>query len=183
MSHPLAGLTAGRLRSLFFPMLLLTLGMMFVLNWLAVPLETEAAPYGIISYELAGSASRSAKIIASWDDTARQLAAFSLGLDFLFLVVYSTTIGLACVWAAGVLQSLGWRLAIVGIPLAWGTWLAAALDALENVGLTIILFGGSAQFWAPIARWAALAKFAVIFAGLTYSFLGLVVYLVNRTRN
>ncbi len=183
MSHPLAGLPAGRLRSLFIPMLLLTLAIMFILNWVAAPLETEAAAYGIISYELAGSAPRSAEVIASWDNSARQLAAFSLGLDFLFLLVYSTTIALACVWAAGVLQSLGWRLAVVGIPLAWGSWLAAALDALENVGLTIILFGGSAQYWAPIARWAALAKFAIIFAGLTYSFLGLVVYLVNRTRN
>lgn len=183
MIHPLAGLSADRLRKFFPPLLILTLTIMLIMNWVALPLETEAAPYGIISYELAGNASRAANIIASWDESARLHAAFSLGLDFLFLVVYSTTIGLACVWAAGVLRTRRWQLAAMGVPLAWGSWLAAGLDALENVGLTIILFEGSAIFWAPIARWVAIAKFAIVFAGLTFAFLGLVVYLMTKTRN
>ncbi len=181
MSYPLASLSTVGFRRIFIPMLLLTFGMMLVMNFVAVPLETDAAPYGIISYELAGSASRSAKIVASWDDTARLRASFSLGLDYLFLVIYSTTIGLACVWAASILRSNGWRMAVIGSPLAWGLWLAAALDALENAGLTIILFGGDALCWAPIARWAALAKFAIILVGITYAFLGLIVSLANRT--
>lgn len=154
---------------------------MVVMSWVGLPLETQAAPYGIISYELAGNAPESLSILASWDEGARTHAAFSLGLDYLFLVLYSTTIGLACIWAAMVLKANNWRLAMVGIPLAWGLWLAALLDGVENVALVSILFGSDAQYWSLVARWCAVIKFGIIFIGLTYAFLGAAVYLSSKT--
>jgi len=50
-------------------------------------------------FEFAGSLESAVKIIRSWDEAVRILAAFSIGLDFLFLILYSTTIGLACLWS------------------------------------------------------------------------------------
>ena len=174
MKHPFSNIPPGKMRYAFIPLLAATLVLMFVMNLAALPLETEAAPYGIISFELAGSAAKSYQIIASWDESARLHAAFNIGLDYLFLALYSTTVGLACVWAGGVLKSRAVWLAAFGVPLAWGQWLAATLDAIENTGLTLILFGGEAQFWAPVVRSAAIIKFAIIFVGLSYAFLGLV---------
>lgn len=174
MKHPFSEIPVGKLRYIFIPLLATTLLMMFIMNMIALPLETSAAPYGIISYELAGSAAKSHEIVTSWDEAAQLRAAFSIGLDYLFLAVYSTTIGLACVWAGGILLSRSTWLAAMGIPLAWGQWLAALLDAIENVGLIQILFGSSAHIWAPAARLCAVAKFAIIITGLTYAFLGLV---------
>lgn len=183
VNHPCSSLPSRSRSRVFFPLLALTILMMVVMNQIALPLETDAAPYGIISFELAGDAAASRNIIASWDETARIHAAFSLGLDYLFLVVYSTTIGLACIWTVDVLESNSWRLAGIGITLAWGLWFAALLDGIENTGLIWILFGGSAQYWAFAARWCALVKFGLIFAGLTYAFLGLAVYFSSKARS
>jgi hypothetical protein len=104
-------------------------------------------------------------------------AAFLQGLDFLFLAVYSTTLSLGCLWARRVIVERGWPLAFLGVPLAWGQWLAAACDAIENVALAALLFGGPASPW-PQAAWACAAvKFALIFLGLVYVFYGLAVRL------
>ena len=72
-------------------------------------------------------------IIDAWNETDRIRAGFSLGFDYLYMPVYSTTIALACVLAAGVLKSKAWR--SIGVLLAWGLWIAAIFDAIENVAL------------------------------------------------
>ena len=91
---------------------------------IVAPLITAAAPYGIISYELAGGVIEAEAILASWDAVGRAHAAFSLGFDFLFMLAYSTTIALACLWAADVLAARSWPLVSFGVPLTWGAWLA-----------------------------------------------------------
>jgi hypothetical protein len=57
-------------------------------------------------------------MVASWDQSAQLHAAFSLGLDYLYLPLYAVTIALACVWAAaGGLRP--WRMAArLGFVLA-----------------------------------------------------------------
>lgn len=180
MRHPLDSLTPGKRKLVFWSLFVLTLVIMVLLNLVGAPLITASAPYGIVSYELAGSLSRAEAILASWDPEARAHAAFSLGFDYLFLLAYSTTIALACLWSAGVLKARGWSLAALGAPLAWGQWLAALLDALENLALTVILFNAPASPWPEIARWSAILKFTLVFAGMVYAFLGLAVSLVQR---
>jgi hypothetical protein len=175
MKHPLQMIPASNQRTVFIVLLAATLVLMVLMNAIGAPLITETAPSGIISYELAGSLQNAREIIASWDEPARIRAAFSLGLDFLFLAVYSTTIGLGCLLAGNVLSRRSWPLVALSVPLAWGQWLAALADALENTGLTLILFGSQTGYLALVTRWSAIIKFALIFAGLIYAFLGLVV--------
>lgn len=174
MRHPLGQIPKTLVRPLFWSLLILTLLLMVMMNLVGARLETEAAPNGIISFELAGNPEISLKILGSWDELARQKAAFSLGLDYLFMVVYSTTIGLGCILAGRALDVREISLAKAGIPLAWGQWTAAGFDAIENFGLILILFRGDAQLWSPLARWCAILKFSLIFLGIAYSFLGLV---------
>jgi len=180
MVHPFQRIPVAEIRSVFIPLLVFTLVLMWLMTRVGAPLETSAAPYGIISFELAGTPASVEKILASWDENAQLHAAFSLGLDYLYMVVYSTTIALGCIWAAWVLRSRSWPLAGLGAFLAWGQWLAAVLDGIENAGLTIMLFSGSSELWALLARWCAISKFALIFFGLTWVFFGLVVRLVVK---
>ncbi len=140
MRHPFQSIPADKRPAVFWPLLLITLFLLVLLNMEGKPMVTPAAPLGIVSYELAGSVSRAQEILASWDQRAQLSAAFSLGLDYVFMLAYSTTIGLACVWTADALRRRGWPLASVGAPLAWGLWLAAAFDATENIALVVILF-------------------------------------------
>lgn len=108
------------------------------------------------------------QVIKSWGEAAKIRAAFSLGLDFLFLIVYSTTIGLACVWAAKVVQIRELPLVNVGILLAWGQWLAALLDILENIALVIILFDPVKTNWSQLAKLCAISKFSLVILGMLY---------------
>jgi hypothetical protein len=128
-------------------------------------LHTDAAPAGIISFELAGDGSSALAILDSWDQPAKLHAAFSLGLDFLFLIMYSTALSLGCIWASGLSIS---PLTGLGTYLAWGQWIAALFDGLENTALFIIMVQSPASPWPQIARLAATVKFSMIALGLLY---------------
>ena len=109
-----------------------------------------------------GSMENSIAILDSWDQNAQKLAAFSLGIDFLFLISYSTTIALACIWAADVLMGRSALLGALGLLLAWGQWFAAFLDAIENSMLMIILLNASMPLVPETAKWCAVAKFSLV---------------------
>lgn len=159
---------------LFWLFLAATLFVMIVLNQVNVPLKTAAAPAGIVSFELAGSPTNAQIILDSWDQQAQMYAAFSLGFDYLFLVLYSATIGLACVWSADILRRHRFPPHWLGISLAWGMWLAAGLDAVENFSLYKVLFDTASSPWPEIARWCALPKFGLVLLGIIYGVGGLI---------
>src|SRR5688572_9250587 len=84
---------------------LYVLGAVFIvltiaLSWIGSPLVTPAAPLGIVSFELAGTAARVEEILASWPEHARGAALFLQGLDYLYLLVYPVLLSLGCLAAA-----------------------------------------------------------------------------------
>ncbi len=178
--HPLQALAVGRRRVVFVPLLALTIGLMGVLGVADGWLRTEAAPQGIVSFELAGDAGTAQRILDSWDGHARVVVGFVQGLDTLFLLAYSTTIALGCVWAADVLRAAAPGLAALGPGVAWGQWVAAGLDAVENAALLVMLFGGVAAPWPRVAWGCAVPKFGLIGAGLLYALVGAIVRLARR---
>lgn len=164
----------------FWPLLGLTILLMIVFGITGAPLTTAAAPYGVVSFELAGTVENMREILASWDAQTQLRAAFGLGLDYLFMVVYASTLIFGCGLATRVLQRSKWPLVRFGNPLAWGVILAALLDAVENVALTTIIFGTVASPWPEVARWCAIPKFGLIFIGIVFVIYGGVVALVER---
>lgn len=180
MNHPFLKLSPHDRRPVFYILFGLTLALLVFMNFQAYPLITPAAPYGIVSYELAGTVSQAQAILDSWDPAARLSAAFSLGFDYLFMLVYSTTLSLACAWAGTVLSGRRWPFASSGVLLAWGAWLAALFDAMENLALTVILFGSVVSPWPWLAWICAISKFGLIFIGMTYGILAWVVSWVGR---
>lgn len=151
-----------------------------VFNWIGAPLTTPAAPWGMISYQLARTPEQVQAILASWDALTRQAAAFCLGLDYLFMPAYALAIGLAARWVGVALKQRGWPLASAGIPLAWGLWLAALLDGIENAFQAAMLFGSSNALLPGLTWLAALVKYALVFAALVYVFYALAVRLGIR---
>jgi len=180
MHHPLENIHPQNFKLYFWLFLAATLAIMAIMNVVGAPLITPQAPAGIISYELSGAVPKAEFILNSWDQNARLHAAFSLGFDYLFMLAYSTTIALACLWAGRMAQRRKWPLAGMARPLAWTQWLAALLDGIENLGLILILFGPVIDPWPVIARWCAILKFSLIFLGMIYAFYGLVVSLLPR---
>ncbi len=178
--HPFEFIPPGWWSRFFWPLLALTVLMIIVFSVTGAPLTNAVASYGVVSFELAGTVENAQKILNSWNANTQIRAAFGLGLDYLFMVVYASTIAFGCGIAARVLDRNGWPLVRLGNYLSWGVILAALLDAVENLALTILIFGAVVPPWPEIARWCAMIKFALIFIGIVYAIFGGVVALVER---
>ena len=178
--HPFDFLPTRYWQRFFWSLLGLTIVLMIVFGISGAPLTTTAAPYGVVSFELAGSVEKTDLILSSWDADVQLRAAFGLGLDYLFMAVYASTIALGCGIAAQVLRRTGWPLGSWGSLLGWAVILAAILDSIENFALTTLIFGSVDSPWPEIARWCAIFKFTLIFIGIVYVTYGGVVALVVR---
>jgi hypothetical protein len=165
VTHPLSRIAPHHRRTVFVILLVATLVIMVVLNMTGNHLRTAEAPAAIVSYELAGTAEKAEAILNSWDNEAKAYAGFNLGFDYLWMPFYSTTIALGLVWAISALRLKGTAATILTF-LAWGQWLAAILDAIENTALSIMLFGQPAAPWPLIAYWSATIKFALVIIGI-----------------
>ena len=156
----------------FFVLLVLTIVVMAVEQISGAPLKTDAAPSGIVSFELAGTLPAAQKILASWDAPTRVYAGLNLGLDFLFIAAYASCIGLGCVLVARRLARQSAVVTFFGVVLAWAIWLAALLDCTENYALIQLLLGSQQAAFAAIAQWCAIPKFLIVGLGILYVVLG-----------
>jgi hypothetical protein len=172
MTHPLAALASEKRVRWFVPLLIATLLLTFLFRFIGPAKPT------IVDFELAGSVPNAQSIIDAWSETDRIRAGFSLGIDYLYMPVYSTTIALACVLAASVLKSKAWR--SIGMLLAWGLWAAAFFDAIENVALFTELLGNNVVPYPQIAQMCATIKFGLILAGLLYAVVGVIAKVTAR---
>ncbi len=178
--HPFDLIAPGKLRRYFLPSVGLYAALQILFGLLDMPLRTAAAPNGIVSFELAANATAAQSILVSWNEAARLDAAFGLGIDYLFMLAYSTMIGLACIWSERSLRALGWPAGWLGGWLAWGVWAAAAFDAIENAMLIIQLFAGGADTYAAVGALCATVKFLLIALGILYMGYGGAAWLTSR---
>jgi hypothetical protein len=162
--HPLEAIPEGRRPWVFVALVVLTLGFGRVMD---PPPKTEAAPWGIVSLEFAGSTDKVRRILESWGEEGKAKALRNTRLDYAFLLLYSTTIAAECLWGSRVFGS-GRCSREAGVVLAWGQVLTALLDATENVALLRVLEGPVEEPWPKVAFWCALPKFALIVAGVVY---------------
>ena len=140
------------------------------------------ARWGIVSFELARTPERAQAIVDSWAGPAREAALLSLGLDYLYLVLYPLAIGLGAVLVAQRLAPR-WRLgALFGLLCAWAVLAAGFLDAAENYALIRVLRGEVLARWTALAYHCAVAKFGLVLLGLVYLILGAILGLVLPKR-
>ncbi len=180
--YPFSWLTITSQRPAFGLGIFLTVILMAAIHVTNLPLENTTAPYGMVSFQLAGNLSGALRILASWNQEAMTSAALNLGIDYLYMVVYSTTIGLGCTLLSRRLAYHSSLLALVGVGLSWGIFAALVLDALENYMLILLLFGDRQIIFPVIARWCAIPKFVIVLAALTYLVSGGVFALAIRSR-
>lgn len=180
LRHPFEWLTESKLLIMFLMFLSLTLLVMVGLILLGRPLETDIAPYGIVSFELAGNLSAARDITQSWGETGRVYAGLNLGLDYLYIVAYSSCIGLGCVLVARAQSQQNKQFANIGVIIAWGQLVAGLIDAMENYALIQILLGAETNILAVGARVCALLKFVIIAIGVAYVLIGLAMITIAK---
>jgi hypothetical protein len=137
------------------------------------PLKTEAAPGGIVSFELIGTLEGSQRIINSWKDDKIIYAGINMGLDFLFLSLYSITIALACLLVSARLPGHWIFFRRVGIWMAVAVIIAGLLDIFENIALIKLLLGSENEILPLFANWCAIPKFLIIILAIIYVITGL----------
>ncbi len=180
--HPFQWLSTSAQKPAFVALLVLTLVLMVSLQLLGAPLQTNAAPSGIVSFEFAGDLNVARQMLDSWGQRGQVFAALNLGLDYLFLVAYGCSIGLGCMLVARNLTHRVTSLSSMGMFLSWAQLVAPVLDAVENYALIQLLLGSEREFWPTIAYWCALPKFLIVAAGLVYVVLGAALVLLARLR-
>ena len=156
MQHPFQKISYDKYLNLFFPLLSLTIILAVLMS--VIPLQPDMMSFAL----------NSLKVIKYWDEAAKIRAAFVMGLDFFYLIVYSTTLSLACIGAIQVFATVRspWR--SIGIYIAWSQWVAGCFDMIENFALTNILFNNINEMLPLIAKWCAILKIILIVLGLTY---------------
>lgn len=183
MAHPFTWLPLSVHRRAFVMFLVLALVLLVAMRALDAPLKNVVSPSGIVSFELAGELRLAQRIVEAWGPAGRVYAGLSLGLDYLFMVAYASSISLGCVLVAhSSAQRAAW-VARLGVALAWAVWAAALLDAVENWALIQVLLGSQAPGWPAVARGCALPKFAIVALGLVYIGGGAIVALGTKLRS
>ena len=158
----------------------LTIIIFFSLKYFGNPLITNHAPSGIISFELAKDNDQSIAIISSWDLNAKVNAGLILGIDFLFLVVYSIFFSTACYLVAQKYINKINLLYRTGLLIAKLQFVAALFDTIENIALIKLLLGSNNSIFPTIAYYFASIKFVIIAIGIIYIIIGLLTALFQK---
>ena len=138
---------------------------------------------GILSFELAKDFNISKTILNSWNTKSKICAGISLGLDFLFLMIYPLLIALLI----HKLNEIIWKghsFYLVGIILLFSQLLTTILDTIENIGLIQLLLGSTNSNWSLIAYYCAFIKFTIISITLIYLAINFILLIIkNTTKN
>jgi hypothetical protein len=150
----------------------LAVGVMVCMYIIGMPLQTKTAPQGIISFEFAGSLENAQQMIGSWGKDGPLYAGLNMGLDYLYLVLYSCALGLGCVVVARGFLNRCRFIVIMGIILSWAQICAALLDVVENLALIRVLLGSGSELWPALALSCAVPKFVFVTMGALYCLIG-----------
>jgi hypothetical protein len=176
MKHPLEFFPVHLRKPFFLAFLFLTLLLFAIFQILDQPLRTDAAPFGIVSFELAGTPLAAREITESWKqlslllsasgepnpdivNVAYVFAAFGLGLDYLFMPVYALALSFATLLAAQ--KHVGWIHSLL-VLAGYGAFAAALFDVVENYALFQVLLGRVDASYPEIAAFCAAIKFSLI---------------------
>jgi hypothetical protein len=164
-------------KQIFLGLLAWTLILFAIFQVLNTSLITPAAPAGIVSHQFAWTVEKAHAILASWVGRSSLFAAFSLGLDYLFIPSYALTVGLGALLAAGRHSA---RLRQLGTWALYGVCTSALFDALENIGQARQLLIGDVG--APVIFLTGICasiKFGLLLVAILY---GVVAGLLPKTR-
>jgi hypothetical protein len=163
MRHPFDRVPRDKRRLVVIGLVTATLAVMAALKAIDASLETAPTPHGIVSFEVCAFDQSCARAVDAYRPV-RLAAGMSLGLDYLFMPLYAAAIAASLVFVAG---RRGPRARSIAALLAWGSFVAALFDAIENAALYGMLAADRAT---PALAWTAAifatAKFALIFAAL-----------------
>ena len=165
MQHPFCKIgrqTLGNVLPRLTALLLVSGALMALLD---TPLRGEASPWGIVSFELAGTPYDALRILLAWEQAdAIGHAKLIQWADFVYLIIYGSFFATLAAWAGAVLGDAKWS-----SRAAWAATLAALFDVLENVVLLFEIQRMTTPApWPQLAAAFATTKFALLALSTLY---------------
>jgi hypothetical protein len=141
-----------------FWLLLLMVILIFIMQVLS-------PPPSIVPFEFASTFEEAEAWLRKWGYTGQRQAIIQTYVDFLFLMVYATTLALFCFRLAREQEDF-YR--SISLFLGWSMFVAGLLDAIENVAMLQTLYGNQSDFFPLLSSYTALGKFLIIGIGFIY---------------
>jgi len=148
-----------------------------------VYMQNEITPYGIISFEFINTIEASNAAIQAWGATGQIATAISVGLDFLYLVMY-TSVG--CIFLAITSEKVSAISPSFGKALLTAAYLfpiVGLLDVIENYSLIQLLLGSQDSIWPTTAYYSAMTKFSGLVVALVFVIVGQVYAKLNGSNS
>ena len=135
----------------------------------------------IVRFEIAGTPAKAQVLLDEWVGlglTDKLLS--SIYWDYPFILLYTLTLALGCLWAAG----------LTGYPtfkrtaswLVGGVCLAGLSDVVENLAMTYSIRQAPQAWSTRLAETTAYLKFGLLVAGLLFVAICFVVALLHRAK-
>lgn len=136
--------------------------------WETLPLQTAAAPLGILSFELAGQPFIVTSIRSTWGPVGITRAAFATGLGALLALACWAFLSVVTLIAADHIRPTNRAVSGAGTILAWVQFVAFAAAIGEEM-LLMRQLTGDVSWVVPATRLCAEAKYAVWLGGGFYT--------------
>ena len=165
----MALLSAGEASRLLRVFAVLFVPVMLVMRVLDSGLRTSSAAHGIVSFEFCAYSASCAQQIEDWAVRGQQLAMLSLGVDYLFILLY---VGL--LWLALMRLAVSQPAGLQGLSrlFAYLVVVAGVADCLENYALIQVLLNRLIQPYADFAAMCASIKFTLLLLSLGWLCVG-----------
>lgn len=167
------GSTRTDFRKLFWALLALQVPTLVALAVIDQGLKNPVTPGGIISFEFCGYTGSCETALSAWGAQGQALATLSLGLDYLFLLLYA---GFICVGLLRVVPHVPAALKRMTTYVAWLALGAGLADACENYALIRVVLDQSGEAFGVIGSRLATLKFLILGISLPWLLFTAVVY-------
>jgi len=151
------------MQKVFMVSLIGTIVLIISLQIIGRNLVTPLSPMGIVSFEFSSNMQNADSIMSSWNETGKISAALNLGLDYLFILMYTTTLLSGCIVLTKCASyEKGKTIKYLSKVMIISSVVAALLDVIENFALIRILTGNGSDNLAALAMYCAIPKFILV---------------------
>ena len=157
------------LRNIFIVAVLLSSISIIFLQIIGSQLITDVSPLGIVSFEFAGDLNQAHLILNSWGVQGKLYAGIDLGIDYLFILVYSITLICGSLLVTKKSSNKSGYLKYFGLAMAILSIIAGLFDCVENYALIKVLLGNGSD---------ELANLAYCLASLKFIFVGVIIFYI-----
>ena len=162
MIHPLTQIKPARRTHYFYPLLGLTLLLLLVMNFVGLPLNPLHHPRHRLLPFAATPPTPTQMLQLLVIRRARPRRLYPRGSTSSSPLPIPPRSDWPVSWPLPSSSAAARPSPVLGAPLAWGLWIAALLDFVENFALVILLFGWVQSPWPQIAAVCAAIKFALL---------------------